>query len=68
MRFRKSRGKRPAQITLTENEIVEACYEFLRNKGHELGNRSLLMIPVRDKKDSLGRKRRRGIEFRVEAE
>lgn len=68
MRFRKAAGKKKAVVTLTENEIVEACYNFVRERKIEPGRISYLKIPIRDKVDSAGRKRRRGIEFQVEIE
>ena len=68
MRFRKGRGKKLDRVALTENEIVQACHDFLENKGYTLSKTSWLRIPIRDKEDKLGRKRRRGIEFHVEIE
>ena len=67
MRFKKARGKVKGSVSLTENEIVLACYEYVRRQGTEPGDTSYLKIPNdRNKKDSLGRKRRSGIEFMVE--
>jgi hypothetical protein len=69
MRFRKGRGKVKDRISLTENEIVEACYRYVKDKGYNLGDISYLVIPnTGTKLDSLGRKMKRGIEFRVDIE
>jgi hypothetical protein len=68
MRLRKGKGKKKDRLTLTETEIVQACYDFLRKKGYELANTSYLSIPKRDRVDSLGRKIRQGIEFQVDLE
>jgi len=68
MRFRKGRGKNKDKISLTEDEIVQACHDFLENKGYHLSTISYLKIPIQDAIDSLGRKKRRGIEFQVEIE
>lgn len=68
MRFRKSRGKVKARVTLTEDDIVQACHDFLERNGYTLSDTCRLVVPIRDKIDSLGRKRRRGIEFQVDVE
>jgi len=68
MRFRKGRGKVKDKVSLTEGEIVQACHDFLEKKGYRLSNVSYLKIPIRDNVDSLGRKKRRGIEFQVDIE
>jgi len=65
MRFRKERGKKLAQVALSENEVVQACHDYLEAKGYTLADVSYLVIPTRDKVDKRGRKLRRGIEFRV---
>jgi hypothetical protein len=63
MRLRKAKGKNKACITLTESEIMQACREFLVKKGYSLSNVSYLKIPLSDKVDSLGRRRKPGIEY-----
>ena len=65
MRFRKERGKKLPQVALSENEIVQACHDYLEAKGYTLADISHLVIPIRDKVDKRGRKVRRGIEFRA---
>lgn len=65
MRFRKGRGKKPSMVALSENEIVQACHDYLEAKGYTLANISHLVVPIRDKVDKRGRKIRKGIEFRV---
>lgn len=67
MRFKKAVRKQKAKVTLDENEIVEACYEYLRKRGISPGNISWLRVPRgEDKTDSLGRKRRVKVQFMVE--
>jgi hypothetical protein len=68
MRIRKGRGKAKDRVSLTENEIVQACHDFLESKGYQLSNVSYLKVPTKDAVDSLGRKKRRGIEFQVDIE
>lgn len=68
MRIRKGKGKKKDRLTLTETEIVRACYHFLNKKGYKLSNTSYLSIPKRDRVDSLGRKIAQGVEFQVDIE
>lgn len=65
MRFRKAKNKNKAVLTMTENEMIEACMDSLKKKGYS-GGVCRLLIPLVDKVDKLGRKRRRGIELQVE--
>lgn len=55
----------PDELTLSENEIIEACFDYVKKKGYTTLSSCWLKIPIKDKVDSLGRKRRRGIEFTV---
>lgn len=66
MRFRKERGKKLARVTLTENEVVQACHDYLEAKGYVLANITYLVIPTRDRVDKRGRKIRRGMEFQAD--
>lgn len=66
MRFRKSKGNKKAVLTMTENEIVDACIFYLKSKKYFTSNKCSLSIPLKDNIDRLGRKRRRGVEFHVE--
>jgi hypothetical protein len=36
MRTRKRRGKKPPAITLSENDILDAVSEYLKNRGYQL--------------------------------
>lgn len=38
MRFRKASGKSKAVVTMTQMEVVDACSEYLKAKGVEIGN------------------------------
>lgn len=66
MRFRKAVRKESAKVTLTEDEIVQACYDFVRKNGLTPGRISYLKIPTRHTVDAAGRKRRRRLEFMVD--
>lgn len=66
MRFRKAKNKKKAILTMTENEMIEACMASIKEKGYSAGGVCRLLIPLVDKVDKLGRKRRRGIELQVE--
>jgi hypothetical protein len=44
MRTRKSRGKKPAVVTLTEAEIMQACAQFAERKGFKLAPMSYLKV------------------------
>jgi hypothetical protein len=65
MRVRKARGKKPAVVTLTEDEVVEACCRYVEKSGHSIDSRIWLAIH-KGKKDKLGRKRRGKVEFVAE--
>ena len=65
MRFRKARGKKPAVVTLTELDIVEACYQSLMSQGHKLNDRSI-MVHRYPSKDKSGKKRRGKVELQFE--
>lgn len=49
MRFRKARGKKKAVVTMTEDEVVEACSKYLTEKGVETGDVCWLKINVSPK-------------------
>ena len=70
MRFKKAtKKKEKSKVTLTENEIIEACCEFIKNKGHKPASICWLKLPkIREKVDKLGRKRECRIEFQMELE
>ena len=50
MRHRKARGRKPAQVTLVESEIMEACQQYLEDKGYELHSLSRLVLNFKRKK------------------
>lgn len=66
MRFRKAVKKESAKVTLTEDEIVHACYDFVRKQGLNPGKICYLKIPKKQTVDAAGRKRRRRLEFMVD--
>ena len=66
MRFAKARGNNKPTVTLTETDILDACRDLLKAQGYSLGSISYICIPSRDAEDKLGRKRRRGIEVKME--
>lgn len=49
--------KEPSKIRLSEEEIVEACYQFLKSKNYNLTGTATLIIPKGESK------RRRQIRF-----
>lgn len=55
MRFRKKRGKRKAAVTLTESDIVDACWEYLRKRGVEPGDLCWLKVSLKEEKPKKGR-------------
>lgn len=67
MRYRKAVRKQKARVTLGEDEIIEACYDYVKKKGITPGNLSWLIVPKgEEKRDSLGRRRRIKVQFMVE--
>lgn len=73
MRFKKGRGKIKDCITMTELDIIQACYEFLerKEKYHKTLSTSRIKIPCtkEDKLNKLGRKMpRRGVEVQIDVE
>lgn len=66
MRFRKTKkGKIPPVAVFTENDILEACYEYLKQRNYKTGDMSIIKIAL-PKKDKRGRKRRSRVEVMVE--
>ena len=65
MRTRKAVRKFPPLIFLDENEILEACELYLKQKGYNLGNKMYFKIRF-PKKDKLGRQRRSKVETAFE--
>jgi hypothetical protein len=65
MRFRKARGKKPAVVTLTEDEVVEACCRYVKDRVARVGSR-IWLVTHKGKKDKLGRKRKGKVEFGAE--
>ena len=68
MRFRQKRGNKPARITLSEEEIFDACREYIKRldfmKGSRLDSCGAIAIPkVLHKVDKRGRKTRTKVEF-----
>ena len=68
MRFRKKRGKKPARIALSEEEIFRACREYIERlsfmKGSRMDAVGGLAVPKRMYKiDKRGREIRTRIEF-----
>jgi hypothetical protein len=45
MRTRKAAKGKPATVTLTEEEIMLACDEWLRQRGFRVGELSYLILP-----------------------
>lgn len=70
MRFKKAtKKKEKSKVTLTENEIVEACRQYINKLGYKPASICWLKLPkVREKIDKLGRKRENRIEFQMELE
>jgi hypothetical protein len=64
MRFRKARGKKKAVVTMTESEIVEACHEYMKKQGFEIGGYCWVKIDMNDKPKG----RRTRVEFVSEVE
>ena len=65
MRFCKAKKEKPATVTIGENDIVEACYQYLISKGHDLNGRCMVCVQHRTV-DKIGRKRRGKIELAFE--
>ena len=68
MRFRQKKGKKPARIVLSEEEIFDACREYIERlplmKGNCLDSCGAIAVPKeRNKVDKLGRKILKKIEF-----
>jgi hypothetical protein len=59
VRFRKAEGNQPPKVTLTQEEIVDACYEYLRSQGLKLGSTCWLKIPL----NTDPKKRKQKLEF-----
>lgn len=62
IRVRKARGKRPAAVTLTEDEIVHICIEHVRELGYEVDNSIILKVPFAPTE---GKKRKQKLEISV---
>lgn len=68
MRFRKKQGKKPARIVLSEEDIFDACRQYIERsqeaKGYKLDSCGSIAVPkVMHKVDKIGRKIRKKIEF-----
>jgi hypothetical protein len=59
MRSRKAKGKKPAVVTMTEGEIVDACLKYLADKGIVTGDTCWLKIDTTKEPKRRGRR----IEF-----
>lgn len=70
VRFKKAKGKKKAQVTLTEHDLIEAGYLYLESKGFKTGGMCFLRIPTRPSEpeyDKRGRKKpRKRVELTVE--
>ncbi len=49
MRRRKATKNTKARVTLTEKDILDACYFYLESKGYKTGDLSYIVLPVQAK-------------------
>lgn len=63
MRQRKAKGKNPAVITLTEEDICRICREHVESLGCELGKRMIIQVPYAALP---GVKRRKKLEIAID--
>jgi dihydroneopterin aldolase len=65
VRFRKAKGKKPGQVTMSDGEIMDCCYQWLRSKGYNLAERSVMVI-ANSTTDKAGRRRHAKVEVRFD--
>jgi hypothetical protein len=46
MHKRKATKNTKARVTLTEKDILDACYFYLQSKGYKTGDLSYIVMPV----------------------